>query len=47
MVALDQFITYNRLGAVNPTGMIFALRRDVVEDSPGSPTDGLPESEGA
>ncbi len=46
VVALDQFITYNRLGAVNPTGMIFALRRDVVEDSPGSPTDGLPESEG-
>jgi len=46
VVALDQFITYNRLGAVNPTGMIFALRRDVVEDSPGSRTDGLPESKG-
>ncbi|HEV3468317.1 MAG TPA: hypothetical protein VG148_03280 [Pyrinomonadaceae bacterium] len=29
VVALDQVITYNRLGAVNPAGMIYALRRDV------------------
>ena len=29
VVALDQVITYNRLGAVNPAGMVYALRRDV------------------
>ncbi|MDQ3804044.1 MAG: copper oxidase [Acidobacteriota bacterium] len=29
VVALDQVITYNRLGAVNPAGMMYALRRDV------------------
>lgn len=46
VVALDQFLTFNRLGAVNPTGMIFALRRDVVVHNPGSPSDGLSEVEG-
>ncbi|HVE78353.1 MAG TPA: hypothetical protein VNA89_05810 [Gemmatimonadaceae bacterium] len=30
VVALDQSIWYNRFGAVDPDGMIFALRRDVV-----------------
>lgn len=30
VVALDQAIVYNRLGTVNPNGMIYALRRDVV-----------------
>lgn len=30
VVALDQSFFYNRLGAVNPAGMIYALRRDVV-----------------
>jgi Tol biopolymer transport system component len=30
VVALDQPFFYNRLGAVNPAGMIYALRRDVV-----------------
>jgi hypothetical protein len=30
VVAIDQVIAYNRLGAVNPAGMIFALERDVV-----------------
>ncbi len=30
VVALDQFLTFNRLGAVNPQGMIYALARDVV-----------------
>ncbi|HEX8719809.1 MAG TPA: hypothetical protein VF736_04150, partial [Pyrinomonadaceae bacterium] len=30
VVALDQAFVYNRLGAVNPGGMIFALERDVV-----------------
>ncbi|WP_373048085.1 copper oxidase [Vulgatibacter sp.] len=30
VVALDQVFTYNRFGAFNPVGMIYALRRDVV-----------------
>ena len=30
VVALDQVIMYNRLGTVNPGGMIYALKRDVV-----------------
>ncbi|MDH3301665.1 MAG: Ig-like domain-containing protein [Acidimicrobiia bacterium] len=30
VVALDQIIVYNRLGAVNPNGLMYALRRDVV-----------------
>ncbi|HEX8424493.1 MAG TPA: hypothetical protein VF634_13830, partial [Pyrinomonadaceae bacterium] len=30
VVALDQPFFYNRLGALNPAGMIYALRRDVV-----------------
>ena len=30
VVALDQPFSYNRLGAANPDGMIYALRRDVV-----------------
>jgi hypothetical protein len=38
VVAFDQIITYNRLGAVNPAGMIYALRRDVV---PIDPSKGL------
>ncbi len=29
VVAFDQPLVYNRLGAVNPAGMIYALRRDV------------------
>src|SRR5215510_2562466 len=35
VVALDQVFFYNRLGAVNPAGMIYALRRDVVNASTG------------
>ena len=35
VVALDQAIVYNRLGTINPNGMIFALRRDVVSMSGG------------
>ncbi|HEX8721893.1 MAG TPA: LamG-like jellyroll fold domain-containing protein, partial [Pyrinomonadaceae bacterium] len=34
VVALDQVIVYNRLGAINPAGMMFALRRDVVPVDP-------------
>jgi manganese oxidase len=33
VVALDQTFDYNRLGATNPAGMIYALRRDVVVTS--------------
>src|ERR1700749_764656 len=29
VVALDQVITFNRLGAMNPGGMMFALRNDL------------------
>ena len=35
VVALDQVFFYNRLGAVNPAGMVYALRRDVVERRDG------------
>jgi manganese oxidase len=38
VVAFDQVFFYNRLGAVNPSGMIYALRRDVV---PVDPSKGL------
>ena len=34
MVALDQVIMYNRLGTVNPGGMIYALKQDVVAIDP-------------
>ena len=34
VVALDQVFFYNRLGAVNPAGMIYALRSDVVPINP-------------
>ena len=34
VVALDQVYFWNRLGAVQPHGMIFALRRDVVSIDP-------------
>jgi hypothetical protein len=39
VVAMDQVIIYNRLGAFNPAGMIFALARDVF------PKGTLPEDE--
>ena len=37
VVALDQTYVYNRFGAFNPDGMIFALERDVVPLDPSSP----------
>jgi hypothetical protein len=37
VVALDQVLFYNRLGAVNPSGMIYALERDVVAIDPAQP----------
>ncbi|HEX8423338.1 MAG TPA: hypothetical protein VF634_08000, partial [Pyrinomonadaceae bacterium] len=36
VVAFDQIYTYNRFGAYNPAGMIYALRRDVIGSAPGS-----------
>ena len=41
VVAIDQQFYYNRLGAWNPAGMIYALRRDVVDNNTG-----LTEAEG-
>ncbi len=35
VVALDQQFFYNRLGAWNPAGMIYALRRDVIDTRTG------------
>lgn len=32
VIALEQIITYNRFGAFNPAGMVYALRNDVVKD---------------
>jgi hypothetical protein len=37
VVALDQVFLYNRLGAMNPSGMMFALERDVVAINPALP----------
>jgi hypothetical protein len=34
VVAFDQALIYNRLGAINPAGMIYALKRDVVAIDP-------------
>ncbi|HEX8140039.1 MAG TPA: multicopper oxidase domain-containing protein [Pyrinomonadaceae bacterium] len=36
VVAFDQVYTYNRFGAFNPAGMMFALRRDVTGSGPGN-----------
>ncbi len=36
VVALDQPFFYNRIGAANNSGMIFALQRDVVPITPGT-----------
>src|SRR5215468_10987787 len=35
VVALDQVFFYNRLGAQNPAGIVYALRRDVVDVATG------------
>ena len=32
VVALEQIITFNRFGAFNPAGMVYALRKDVVDE---------------
>ena len=45
IVAMDQAITYNRFGSINPYGMIFALRSDVVEIPSDIQVDCVPGSE--
>ncbi|MDI1294080.1 MAG: hypothetical protein PSV18_15250 [Methylobacter sp.] len=40
VVALDQVLYYNRLGAMNPSGMIYALKRDVVAITGTTPSPG-------
>ena len=40
VVALDQVFYYNRLGAMNPAGMIYALKRDVVAITGTQPSPG-------
>jgi len=37
VVAIDQHVMFNRLGAYNPGAMIYALRRDVVDANTGTP----------
>jgi manganese oxidase len=37
VVALDQVYFYNRFGSYNPVGMMYALRRDVVDSVSGQP----------
>jgi manganese oxidase len=36
VVALDQELVYNRFGSMNPYGMIYALKRDVVNTADGT-----------
>jgi len=38
VVALDQPWTFNRLGSTQPSGMVFALKRDVVSTTAGDPS---------
>jgi len=37
VVAIDQHVMFNRLGAYNPGAMVYALRRDVVDRNTGMP----------
>jgi hypothetical protein len=39
VVAFDQELVYNRFGSKNPYGMIYALKRDVVNSADGSSMD--------
>jgi hypothetical protein len=41
IVALNQGYVLNRLGAMVPSGMIFALKRDIVPTAPNPPTETL------
>ena len=42
VVALEQAVVLNRLGAFNPAGMLYALRRDVVFHGHPSIADNTP-----
>ncbi len=42
VVAIDQFWEYNRFGSFNPAGMMYALRRDVVNKGTGLPENLTP-----
>ena len=44
VVAMDQVIMYNRLGAYNPAGMIFSLSRDVFPFGTSVPGETLANS---
>ncbi|MBS0168765.1 MAG: hypothetical protein JSR62_00305 [Nitrospira sp.] len=37
VVALEQAYTYNRFGAFNPAGLVYALRRDVIDEDTKQP----------
>lgn len=39
VVALEHQITYNRFGSMNPYGMMYALKQDVVNKTDGRPMD--------
>ena len=43
VVALEQVYYYNRFGSYNPSGMMYALRRDVVKDESGDPIAAAPD----
>ena len=36
VAAFDQVYTYNRFGAFNPAGMMYALQRDIIGSTPGN-----------
>ena len=42
VAAIEQVYQYNRYGAYNPQGMVYALRRDLVEEESGEPIPLLP-----
>lgn len=44
VVALEQIYYYNRFGAFNPAGMVYALRRDVVKSSADDDASGANET---
>ena len=45
VIALDQPIVYNRFGSHNPYGMMYALRRDVIDHDSGKPLAKMTDSE--
>ena len=45
VVALEQVYYYNRFGSFNPSGMMYALRRDVVDEDSNQPISLVPNKE--